>query len=29
VHHEDDLRRGFTVSEGGVTVLGKGQIVIP
>jgi glucose-1-phosphate adenylyltransferase len=29
VDHVEDLRRGFTVSEGGVTVLGKGQIVIP
>jgi glucose-1-phosphate adenylyltransferase len=29
VDHDDDRRRGFTVSEGGVTVLGKGQIVIP
>ena len=29
VDHEEDRRRGFTVSEGGVTVLGKGQLVIP
>ncbi|NUR09937.1 MAG: glucose-1-phosphate adenylyltransferase [Nocardioidaceae bacterium] len=29
VDHDDDRRRGFTVSEGGVTVLGKDQIVIP
>jgi len=27
VDHDEDRRRGFTVSEGGVTVLGKGQIV--
>ena len=24
-----DRARGFTVSEGGVTVLGKGRLVIP
>lgn len=29
VDHDEDRRRGFTVSEGGVTVLGKGQIVNP
>jgi glucose-1-phosphate adenylyltransferase len=29
VDHEEDRRRGFTVSEGGVTVLGKGQLVLP
>ncbi len=29
VDRDDDRRRGFTVSEGGVTVLGKGQIVVP
>jgi glucose-1-phosphate adenylyltransferase len=29
VNPEDDLRRGFTVSDGGVTVLGKGQRVEP
>jgi glucose-1-phosphate adenylyltransferase len=29
VDHDDDRRRGFTVSEGGVTVLGKDQVVIP
>jgi glucose-1-phosphate adenylyltransferase len=28
VDHELDRERGFTVSEGGVTVLGKGQLVI-
>ncbi len=27
VDHDEDRRRGFTVSEGGITVLGKGQIV--
>jgi glucose-1-phosphate adenylyltransferase len=27
--HELDRSRGFTVSEAGVTVLGKGQLVIP
>jgi glucose-1-phosphate adenylyltransferase len=27
VDHADDRRRGFTVSEGGVTVLGKGHVV--
>jgi len=27
VNPEDDVRRGFTVSEGGVTVLGKNQVV--
>jgi glucose-1-phosphate adenylyltransferase len=27
VDHDEDRRRGFTVSEGGVTVLGKGQVV--
>ena len=29
VDHDLDRERGFTVSEGGVTVLGKGQLVIP
>jgi glucose-1-phosphate adenylyltransferase len=29
VDHEEDRRRGFVVSEGGVTVLGKGQRVGP
>jgi len=29
VDHDEDRRRGFTVSEGGVTVLGKGQVVGP
>ena len=29
VDAEADRARGFTVSEGGVTVLGKGQLVIP
>jgi glucose-1-phosphate adenylyltransferase len=29
VDHDEDRRRGFTVSGGGVTVLGKGQLVIP
>jgi len=29
VDHAEDRRRGFTVSEGGVTVLGKGQVVGP
>jgi glucose-1-phosphate adenylyltransferase len=29
VDHDEDRRRGFTVSEGGVTVLGKGQPVLP
>ncbi|HSE72564.1 MAG TPA: glucose-1-phosphate adenylyltransferase [Nocardioidaceae bacterium] len=29
VDPEADRARGFTVSEGGVTVLGKGQLVIP
>ncbi|MGZ8742020.1 MAG: glucose-1-phosphate adenylyltransferase [Nocardioides sp.] len=29
VDHDEDRRRGFAVSEGGVTVLGKGQKVIP
>ena len=28
VDPEMDRERGFTVSEGGVTVLGKGQLVI-
>ena len=27
VDHNEDRRRGFVVSEGGVTVLGKGQVV--
>jgi glucose-1-phosphate adenylyltransferase len=29
VDHDEDRRRGFTVSEGGVVVLGKGQSVHP
>jgi glucose-1-phosphate adenylyltransferase len=29
IDHADDRRRGFTVSENGVTVLGKNQLVIP
>ena len=29
VDHDEDRRRGFTVSEGGVTVMGKYQLVIP
>jgi glucose-1-phosphate adenylyltransferase len=29
VDHGEDARRGFAVSEGGVTVLGKGQPVLP
>jgi glucose-1-phosphate adenylyltransferase len=29
VDREDDERRGFTVSEGGITVLGKNQVVMP
>ena len=29
VDHAEDRRRGFTVSDGGVTVLGKGQAVRP
>jgi glucose-1-phosphate adenylyltransferase len=29
VDPDADRARGFTVSEGGVTVLGKGQLVIP
>ncbi len=29
VDHDEDRRRGFSVSEGGITVLGKGQIVTP
>ncbi len=29
VDHDEDRRRGFVVSEGGVTVLGKGQVVAP
>ncbi len=29
VDHDEDRRRGFTVSEGGVTVLGKNQIIVP
>ena len=29
VDHAEDRRRGFVVSEGGVTVLGKGQKVVP
>jgi glucose-1-phosphate adenylyltransferase len=27
VDHAEDRRRGFVVSEGGITVLGKGQVV--
>jgi glucose-1-phosphate adenylyltransferase len=27
--HDEDRRRGFTVSEGGVVVLGKNEIVLP
>ncbi len=27
VDHDEDRRRGFAVSEGGITVLGKGQTV--
>ena len=27
IDHDEDRRRGFTVSEGGITVLGKGQVV--
>ncbi len=29
VDHDEDRRRGFVVSEGGITVLGKGQAVVP
>jgi glucose-1-phosphate adenylyltransferase len=29
VDHAEDRRRGFAVSEGGITVLGKGQVVQP
>jgi glucose-1-phosphate adenylyltransferase len=29
VDKEHDRTRGFTVSEGGVTVVGKGQVVTP
>jgi glucose-1-phosphate adenylyltransferase len=29
VDHAEDRRRGFVVSEGGITVLGKGQVVGP
>ncbi len=29
VDHDEDRRRGFTVSDGGVTVLGKNQLVVP
>ncbi len=29
VDHDEDRRRGFTVSEGGITVLGKNQLVVP
>jgi len=29
VDHDEDRRRGFTVSDGGITVLGKGQRVNP
>ena len=29
VDHDEDRRRGFVVSEGGVTVLGKNQLVVP
>jgi glucose-1-phosphate adenylyltransferase len=27
VDHADDRRRGFTVSEGGVTVVAKGTVI--
>ena len=29
VDHDEDRRRGFTVSAGGVTVVGKGEVVEP
>jgi glucose-1-phosphate adenylyltransferase len=29
VDKEHDRERGFTVSEGGITVVGKGQVVAP
>lgn len=29
VDHEEDRARGFTVSEGGVTVVGKGELIAP
>jgi glucose-1-phosphate adenylyltransferase len=29
VDHAEDVRRGFTVSDGGVTVIGKGRAVLP
>ncbi len=29
VDHDEDRRRGFTVSEGGIVVLGKNQVVTP
>ena len=29
VDHEADLARGYTVSEGGITVVGKGVVVTP
>ena len=29
VDHEADLARGYTVSEGGITMVGKGVIVTP
>jgi len=29
VDHDEDRRRGFTVSDRGITVLGKGQLVLP
>jgi len=29
VDHDEDRRRGFTVSDGGVTVIGKGRAIVP